>query len=81
MSNAYKSFYLADLMAMIDRVAMYAMLTPTLEHKKPDGTVATLSELANYNSLVAINNEGIRDYVSQLKAALKKEAGGQNDDG
>lgn len=73
MSNAYKSIYLSDLLAKIDEVAMRAMLTPTLEHKKPDGTVATLSELANYNSLVAINNEGIRDYVSQLKAELLKE--------
>lgn len=73
MSNAYKSLYLSDLLAKIDEVAMRAMLTPTLEHKKPDGTVATLSELANYNSLVAINNEGIRDYVSQLKAELLKE--------
>lgn len=74
MSNAYKSYYLSDLIAIIDRVALENMMIPALEHKKPDGTVASLSELANYNSLVAINNEGIRDYVSQLKAALMKEA-------
>lgn len=73
MSNAYKSVYMADLLATIDRVAMECMMTPALEHKKPDGTVASLSELANYNSLVAINNEGIRDYVLNLKAELTKE--------
>ena len=76
---AYNSFYLDDLYNIINQVAMESMITPVMERKKADGTVMTLSEISNYNSLVAANNEGIRDYTIQLKAALK-ELGGDNSD-
>ena len=71
--NDYKSLYLNDVLAIIDRVAMEAMMTPCLEGKKADGTGRSLAEVSAYNSMVAHNNEGIRDFVSQLRNALTRE--------
>jgi hypothetical protein len=33
----------------------------------------TLAEIANYNSLIALNNEGVRDLAKALKYELTKE--------
>lgn len=79
MANQYKSFYLGDILATIDRVAIESMLTPVFEHKKPDGIVASLAEVSNYNSLVAANNAGVRDLCIRLKDALTEE-GEEKDD-
>ena len=72
---ASNSFYLIDLENIIDRVALDSMMIPVLEHKKPDGTAATLAEVSSYNSLIAMNNEGVRDFAARLKEELRNQAG------
>lgn len=78
MANNYKSFYLADIKRIIEETALETMMTPIIEGKKLDGGVMTLNEVSNYNSLVAMNNEGIRDFASSLMNRLTKE-GEDND--
>ena len=81
MANQFKSFYLEDIITIIDRLAMESMMIPVFEGKKPDGMSRSLAEISNYNSLIAMNNEGIRDFAIQLKEALRKEAeAGDSDD-
>lgn len=73
MSNSYKSFYLRDILNTIDRVAVDIMMVPCFGEKKPDGTLATLAEISNHNSLIAMHNEGIREMAKMLKDALQGE--------
>lgn len=67
--NEYKSLYLRDVLATIDRVAIDSMLCPCMAGD-PEQTPA---DLANYNNAVAHNNEGIRDFVGQLRNALMED--------
>ena len=67
--NEYKSFYLRDVLGIIDRVAMETMLSPCLAGDPKQTPV----DLATYNNMVASNNEGIRDYVNQLRNALMED--------
>ena len=70
MADDYKSYYLKDLIPIIDRVAVDIMMVPMFSEKKPDGTLATLAEVSNHNSLIAMHNEGVREMAKMLKIAL-----------
>lgn len=66
-----ESFYKMDLIAMIDRVAMECLMVPKYTYDKDgNGGTYTLAELNNYNSMVAANNEGVRDMAASLKREL-----------
>ena len=67
----YKSFYLKDLIAMIEHCALDLMTEPIMAGKKADGTLMTLAEVANQNSLIAMNNAGIRLMANALIDELK----------
>ena len=67
--NEYKSLYLKDVLVTIDRVAIETMLSPCLAGD-PEQTPV---DLAAYNNAVAHNNEGIRDFVDQLRTALMED--------
>ena len=67
--NEYKSLYVKDVLGIIDRVAMETMLTPRLGRDDAQ----TPEDLAAFNNMVAHNNEGIRDFVNQLRAALMED--------
>jgi len=67
----YKSFYLKDLLAMIEHTALDLMTDPIMAGKKSDGTLMTLAEVANQNSLIAMNNAGIRLMANALIDELK----------
>ena len=71
MANQYKSFYLNDIEATIDQVAVDIMMVPSFSEKKQDGTFATLTELANHNSMIAMHNEGVREMAKMLKFVLR----------
>ena len=79
MANEYKSFYLSDLVAIIERTALDIMGDPIVSGKKPDGAMMSPAEIANQNSLIAMHNSGIRELASTLVITLAKE--GENDDG
>ena len=70
----YKSFYLKDLLAMIEHTALDLMTEPIVAGKKADGTYMTMAEVANQNSLTAMNNAGIRLMANALIDELKGPA-------
>lgn len=78
MSNDYKSWYLKDLIPIIEHVALDLMGDPIVNGKKADGTMMTLSEIANQNSLIAMHSAGIREMASTLIVTLAKD--GETDD-
>lgn len=47
--------------------------------KKPDGTAMNLTELAGYNQLIAMYNNGVKDFANSLIRAL--EGKGEDSDG
>ena len=75
MDNDYKSYYLKDLIPIINDVALDCMMTPLFGIKmcKSDGTSMTLAEFSNHNSLVSIHNEGVKELASRLKDRLLDE--------
>ena len=73
MSNDYKSWYLKDLIPIIEHVALDLMGDPIVDGKKSDGTAMTLTEIASRNSLIAMNNEGIRQMAETLIVTLAKD--------
>lgn len=72
MANDYKSIYLKELLPIIDKVAVDAMMTPCVVMKM-NGESMTLAEISNHNSLIAMHNEGIREMALRLKEELMKE--------
>jgi len=73
MGSDYKNWYLKDLIPIIEHVAMDLMSDPVMGGKKADGTIMTLTEIANQNSLIAMNNAGIRQMASTLIITLAKD--------
>lgn len=73
MGSDYKNWYLKDLIPIIEHVAMDLMSDPVMGGKKADGTMMTLTEIANQNSLIAMNNAGIRAMASTLIITLAKD--------
>lgn len=61
--NKYHSFYFSELETKIREVALEIMYTP---HKTGDQN--------EYNSRIAMYNDGIKDMANSLINALKKEA-------
>ena len=78
MADDYKSFYLKDLIPMIEHAALDLMGAPIIAGKKADGTLMNLTEVAQQNSLTAMNNAGIRLLANVLIEQLQ---GVGDDDG
>jgi hypothetical protein len=79
MKNPYKSYTVSDLVPMIEHVALDLMGEPIVGGKKPDGTLMTTVEVAQQNSLTAMNNAGIRLLAKVLVEQL--QGIGDDDDG
>ena len=73
MANEYKSIYLKDMIPLIDAVTLDCMMTPALTMKKLDGTVASLTEMSHYNTLVSMHNKGVREMGRRLKEKLLED--------
>lgn len=73
-NNEYATFYLKDLTQIIEHVALDLMSEPIMAGKKADGTLMNMAEVANQNSLIAMNNAGIAEMARQLIVTLAKEA-------
>ena len=73
-NNEYATFYLKDLTQIIEHVALDLMSDPIMAGKKADGTLMNMAEVANQNSLIAMNNAGIAEMARQLSVTLAKEA-------
>ena len=71
--DKYKSYYLQDLLPIIDKCAVEGMMTPVMDGKKADGTQMTMSEMANKNAMVAWHNDGIREFRQMLIEELTME--------
>ena len=77
MNNPYKSYTVRELVPMIERAAFDLMSEPIMAGKKLDGTLMNLQEVAQLNSLMAMNNAGIRLMAKVLIEQLE----GVGDDG
>lgn len=73
-NNEYTTFYLKDLIPIIEHVALDLMSEPIMAGKKADGTLMNMTEVATQNSLIAMNNSGIAEMARQLIVTLSKEA-------
>ena len=71
MANEYKSFYLKDLIPIIDHCALDLMSPPILVGKKADGTIMNLTEISHQNSMIAMENSGIKLLAQTLIDELK----------
>ena len=76
MYSEYHTYTLGELIPIINRAAMDLMTEPITAGKKADGTLMNMAEVANQNSLIAMNNAGIR----LLAKALIEELSGQADE-
>ena len=73
-NNEYTTFYLKDLIPIIEHVALDLMSEPIMGGKKADGTLMNMAEVVNQNNLIAMNNAGIAEMARQLIVTLAKEA-------
>ena len=78
MGNEYKSWYMKDLIPIIEHTALDIMGDPILYVRKNNGTVMTPAEVASHNSLIAMHNDGIRELAHTLIVTLAKDG---DDDG
>ena len=76
MNNPYKSYTVSELVPMIEHAALDLMGEPIIGGKKADGTLMNAVEVAQQNSLTAMENSGIR----MLARALIEELQGVGDD-
>ena len=79
MNNPYKSYTVSELVPMIEHAALDLMGEPIIAGKKQDGTLMNLQEVAQQNSLTAMNNAGIRLLARVLIEQL--QGVGDDDDG
>lgn len=77
MADDYKSFYLKDLIPIIEHAALYLLNEPIFGGKKADGTLMNAVEVAQQNSMTAVYNSGIR----LLARVLIEQLQGIGDDG
>ena len=77
MNNPYKTYTVGELVPIIEHTALDLMGEPILGGKKQDGTLMTAIEVAQQNSLTAMNNAGIRLLANVLIEQLE----GIGDDG
>ena len=73
MASEYKSFYLKDLIPIIEHAALDLMSQPIMNAKKQDGSYMSLGEIANQNSLIAMENSGIKLMATTLIYQLSAE--------
>ena len=73
MASEYKSFYLKDLIPIIEHAALDLMSQPIMNAKKQDGSYMSFGEIANQNSLIAMENSGIRLMAQTLIEQLSAE--------
>ena len=77
-NNEYTTFYLKDLVPIIEHVALDLMSEPIMAGKKADGTLMnmtkTMAEVSYENCLIANHNAGIAEMARQLIVVLSKEA-------
>ena len=66
-----------ELLSIIDRTALECMMTPVIHGKNLKGDPMSMAEIANYNSLISMNNEGIRDMANRLKDCLARDEDGE----
>lgn len=76
MNSPYKSYTVSDLVPMIEHAALDLMGTPIIAGKKSDGTLMNAVEVAQQNSLTAMENSGIR----MLARVLIEQLQGVGDD-
>ena len=79
MTNPYKSYTVSELVPMIEHAALDLMGEPIIAGKKADGTLMNLQEVAQQNSLTAMNNAGVRILARVLIDQL--QGIGDDDDG
>ena len=77
MNNMFKTYTVGELVPIIEHAALDLMGEPILGGKKQDGTLMTAVEVAQQNSLTAMNNAGIR----LLAKVLIEQLEGIGDDG
>ena len=77
MADDYKTYYLKDLIPIIEHTALDLMSQPVLNAKKHDGTYMTMAEVANQTSMIAMENSGIKllanALIDQLTGAGKDD--------
>ena len=71
MNNPYKSYTISELVPMIEHAALDLMTSPIISGKKRDGTLMNLQEVAQQNSLTAMENSGIRLLARMLIEQLQ----------
>jgi hypothetical protein len=79
MNNPYKSYTVSELVPMIEHASLDLMGEPIIAGKKADGTLMNLQEVAQQNSLTAMNNAGVRILARVLIDQL--QGIGDDDDG
>ena len=77
MNNPYKTYTVSELIPMIEHAALDLMGAPIVAGKKSDGTLMTAVEVAQQNSMTAMENSGIR----MLARVLIEQLQGIGDDG
>jgi len=73
MKSKYTSYNLDELVPMIERAALDLMSAPIMNGKKSDGTYMTMAEIANQNSMIAMENSGIKLLAQTLIDQLTKD--------
>lgn len=69
----YTTYTVEDLIPIIRGVALDLMSVPITSGKKQDGTMMTMAEVSNQNSLTAMWNDGIRLMAQALINQLRGE--------
>lgn len=72
MAGKYDSFYRDDIERMIRETALECMMDPLMDGKKIDGTGMTIVEIQHRNSLIAMNNAGVKDLADRLIERLNE---------
>lgn len=79
MADEYKTFYLKDLVPIIEHCALDLMGSPIVSGKKADGTIMNLTEISNHNSMLAMENSGIKLMAQALIDELRGEKTDDNE--
>lgn len=61
-----RTYSLPELIGIIEHCALDLMSAPIINGKKADGTVMNLTEVANQNSMIAMENSGIKLMATAL---------------
>ncbi len=69
----YTTYTVEDLIPIIRGAALDLMGVPITGGKKQDGTMMTMAEVSNQNSLTAMCNDGIRLMAQALIDQLRGE--------